>query len=71
LYRQRSVVVSEDIPEDEPASRLVPDKWVWGGLFTSVAAGTVLVWFVFGYEGIKPWATILGFLMGAVLSHLG
>ncbi|CCO31732.1 Putative oligopeptide transporter YGL114W [Rhizoctonia solani AG-1 IB] len=43
LISKRSVVVSEDIPEDEPASRLVPDKWVWGGLFTSVAAGTVLV----------------------------
>ncbi|KAJ1307878.1 hypothetical protein OPQ81_001958 [Rhizoctonia solani] len=71
LILRRAVVVTEDIPEDEPASRLVPDRWVWGGLLTSVALGTFLVWFVFGYEGIKPWATLLGFIMGAVLSHLG
>ncbi|KAH7341438.1 oligopeptide transporter [Rhizoctonia solani] len=71
LLSKRAVVVTEDIPEDEPASRLVPDRWVWSGLLTSVVFGTVLVWFVFGYEGIKPWATILGFVIGAVLSHLG
>ncbi|CAE6408806.1 unnamed protein product [Rhizoctonia solani] len=71
LLSKRAVVVSEDIPEDEPTSRLVPDKWVWSGLLASVVVGTVLVWFVFGYEGIKPWATVFGFIMGAVLSHLG
>ncbi|KAF8674098.1 oligopeptide transporter [Rhizoctonia solani] len=71
LLSKGAVVVSEEIPEDEPASRLVPNKWVWSGLLASVVVGTVLVWFVFGYEGIKPWATVLGFIMGAVLSHLG
>jgi len=29
------------------------------------------VWYVFGSEGIKPWATVLGFGMGAILSLLG
>ncbi|KAL5634620.1 hypothetical protein ACGC1H_002609 [Rhizoctonia solani] len=71
LLSRRAVVVSEDIPEDEPASRLVPDRWVWRGLLASVVIGTVLVWLVFGYKGIKPWATVLGFIIGAVLSHLG
>ncbi|CAE6447144.1 unnamed protein product [Rhizoctonia solani] len=71
MLSKRTVVVTEDIPEDEPASRLVPDRWVWSGLLVSVVLGTVLVWVVFGYEGIKPWATILGFIIGAVLSHLG
>lgn len=64
-------MVADEIPEDEPESRLVPDRWVWGGLITSIIVGTLLVWIVFGYEGIKPWATVLGFLMGGVLSHLG
>ncbi|CAE6414382.1 unnamed protein product [Rhizoctonia solani] len=71
LLSRRAVVVSEDVPENEPASRLVPNRWVWSGLFASVIVGTVLVWFVFGSEGIKPWATVLGFIIGAVLSHLG
>ncbi|KAG8759591.1 hypothetical protein FRC12_009722, partial [Ceratobasidium sp. 428] len=71
LVSKRLVVIGEEVPEDEPESRLVPDKWVWGGLAASVLVGTILVWVVFGYEGIKPWATILGFLIGGVLSHLG
>jgi hypothetical protein len=29
------------------------------------------VWAVFGAEGIKPWATLIGFVMGGLLSILG
>ncbi|KAG8744162.1 hypothetical protein FRC10_010731 [Ceratobasidium sp. 414] len=71
LVSKRAASVGEEVPEDEPESRLVPDKWVWAGLAASVLVGTILVWVVFGYEGIKPWATVLGFLIGGVLSHLG
>ncbi|KAG9104215.1 hypothetical protein FRC06_004432 [Ceratobasidium sp. 370] len=71
LVSKRVATVGEEVPEDEPESRLVPDNWVWGGLGASVLAGTILVWTVFGYEGIKPWATVLGFLIGGALSHLG
>lgn len=55
----------------EPEERLVPIKWVLYGIGTSLLGGTSLVWFVFGSEGIKPWATVLGFALGAVLSLLG
>ncbi|KAG9120314.1 hypothetical protein FRC07_004233, partial [Ceratobasidium sp. 392] len=71
LLVQQVIVVDEEVPEDEPESRLVPNRWVWGGLVTSVLIGTILVWVVFGYEGIKPWATVLGFLLGGVLSYFG
>jgi hypothetical protein len=57
--------------EVEPSSRLVPESWVWSGLGASVFGGTVIVWFVFGYEGIKPWATVLGFVLGGGMSLLG
>lgn len=60
-----------DIEDFEPTERLVPTRWVLWGLGCSVAAGTFLVWIVFGAEGIKPWATIVGFLMGGLLSILG
>ncbi|QRV89685.1 OPT oligopeptide transporter protein [Ceratobasidium sp. AG-Ba] len=71
IVSKRVTVVEEDVPEDEPDSRLVPNNWVWGGLLVSITLGTILVWVVFGYEGIKPWATVLGFMIGGVLSHLG
>ncbi|QRV74989.1 OPT oligopeptide transporter protein [Ceratobasidium sp. AG-Ba] len=71
IVSKRVTVVEEDVPEDEPDSRLVPNNWVWGGLLVSTALGTILVWVVFGYEGIKPWATVLRFMIGGVLSHLG
>lgn len=61
----------ENIGDFEPSERLVPTRWVLWGLGSSVAAGTFLVWIVFGAEGIKPWATIIGFLMGGLLSILG
>jgi F0F1-type ATP synthase assembly protein I len=61
----------KDDDEVEPLSRLIPTRWVLTGLIASVVFGTVVVWMVFGYEGIKPWATLLGFLMGGAMSLLG
>ncbi|KZT73505.1 OPT superfamily oligopeptide transporter [Daedalea quercina L-15889] len=60
-----------DDKEVEPPERLVPMRWVAWGLVGSVVFGTVLVWAVFGNEGIKPWATFTGFIMGGLLSVLG
>ena len=57
--------------EFEPDERLVPTSWVLWGLAGSILLGTVLVWAVFGDEGIKPWATLVGFVMGGLLSVLG
>jgi hypothetical protein len=57
--------------EVETAGRLVPMKWVISGLIGSICVGTILVWIVFGNDGIKPWATLIGFLMGGLLSILG
>ncbi|KIM29771.1 hypothetical protein M408DRAFT_22638 [Serendipita vermifera MAFF 305830] len=57
--------------EVEPPSRLVPTKWVVWGLCFSIVSGTLIVWFVFGSEGIKPWATILAFALGGGMSLLG
>ncbi len=56
-----------DFKEDnecETADRLVPQSWVLIGWSISVILGTFLVWIVFGHEGIKPWATFLGFVLG-------
>lgn len=64
----------DEDPEDmetEPPERLVPLSWVWTGLSASAILGVVLVWAVFGNEGIKPWATALGLLLASVLSLLG
>ena len=60
-----------DSKEIETDDRLVPMKWVAWGLGGSVVFGTFLVWIVFGNEGIKPWATFIGFLLGGLLSILG
>jgi len=57
--------------ELETSDRLVPVKWVINGLIVSIMVGTILVWMVFGNDGIKPWATLIGFLMGGLLSILG
>ena len=57
--------------EDETSDRLVPTRWVVNGLLVSVLMGTFLVWWVFGNEGIKPWATLIGFVLGGMLSVFG
>jgi OPT oligopeptide transporter protein len=57
--------------ETETEDRLVPMTWVLTGVTTSVLIGSILVWIVFGDDGIKPWATILGFMLGGMLSIIG
>jgi len=59
-----------DTKDPETEDRLVPFKWVVIGWTVSVVIGTALVWVVFGHEGIKPWATFIGFLLGGLLSIL-
>ena len=63
--------VDNDDGEVEPLMRLVPKKWVVAGVFTSVFGGSFVIWLVFGNEGIRWWATILGFGLGGVLSLFG
>ena len=62
---------SEEDHDVETPDRLVPTRWVLSGLAASVTVGTLLVWVVFGDEGIKPWATLIGFAVGGLLSILG
>jgi hypothetical protein len=57
--------------ETETEDRLVPNDWVIKGLLLSISIGTFLVWIVFGNQGIKPWATFLGFVLGGMLSIIG
>lgn len=57
--------------EVETEDRLVPNSWVLVGLTASIIIGTILVWIVFGHDGIKPWATVLGFGLGGLLSVIG
>jgi uncharacterized oligopeptide transporter (OPT) family protein len=57
--------------ETETEDRLVPTSWVIWGLCVTIPLGVVLVWIVFGADGIKPWATLIGFLFGILLSILG
>jgi OPT oligopeptide transporter protein len=47
--------------EIESEDRLVPRQWVASGVVASTLVGIFLVWVVFGAEGIKPWATFIGF----------
>lgn len=56
--------------DEEPPSRLVPTNWVFVGGLVSVIAGAILVSVVFG-EATKPWATVLGFILAALLSLFG
>ncbi|KAF7374839.1 OPT superfamily [Mycena sanguinolenta] len=57
--------------DTETEDRLVPNTWVVGGVLVSVILGTFVVWLVFGDDGIKPWATLLSFALGGLLSILG
>jgi uncharacterized oligopeptide transporter (OPT) family protein len=58
-------------PEHEPPHRLVPMSWVRWGLGGSAALGVGLVWYVFGSDGIHPWATAVGLVLASVLSLIG
>lgn len=61
----------EDEPEHEPPERLVPTRWVTTGLAASGILGVVLVWIVFGSDGIHPWATAIGLVLASILSLIG
>jgi hypothetical protein len=71
LDRYNGKTTSESDEDVETEDRLVPMKWVLWGCTISIALGTFLVWIVFGSEGIKPWATVFGFVLGGLLSLLG
>lgn len=60
-----------DDKEIETEDRLVPVSWVVWGLISSTVLGIIVVWAVFGDEGIKPYATFVAFVVGGVLSILG
>ena len=70
-FRGQNSDMAPETKEVETEDRLVPMSWVVWGLSGSVVLGTILVWLVFGDEGIKPWATLIGFVMGGLLSVLG
>jgi hypothetical protein len=70
-YFVKRDVGEDDDEEVETPERLVPLGWVGWGMGASVVVGTFLVWLVFGNDGIKPWATVIGFAIGALLSVLG
>lgn len=61
----------DEEPEHEPPERLVPNSWVLWGLGVSGVMGVILVWFVFGSDGIHPWATAIGLLLASILSLIG
>jgi hypothetical protein len=61
----------DEDPEHEPPERLVPLSWVYWGLAGSGVLGVVLVWVVFGADGIHPWATAVGLVLASVLSLIG
>ena len=61
----------DEDPEHEPPERLVPDSWVKWGLLGSGVLGVVLVWLVFGADGIHPWATAVGLVLASLLSLIG
>ncbi|KAH7106261.1 OPT superfamily oligopeptide transporter [Auriculariales sp. MPI-PUGE-AT-0066] len=71
LLSKSNAVSGDEESDDEPPSRLVPTSWVLAGVAGSIALGTVLVWALFGSQGIKTWATAIGFLLGCLLSILG
>ena len=69
-WTSREVRNAADDVEVETPERLVPLRWVYWGFGTSVVLGTVVLWVIFGNEGIKPWASLLGYAIGGLLSIL-
>jgi hypothetical protein len=57
--------------EKEPPERLVRTRYTLWGLFVSALLGTLIIRVVFGDDGIKAWATLIGFVLAALLSLLG
>lgn len=62
-------VMEEEDPE--PPQRLVPTRWALWGLVGSAFFGTIIIRLVFGTQGINPWASLVGFVLAALLSLLG
>jgi len=56
--------------EVETPERLVPPQWVYWGFGASVILGSIVLWTIFGSEGIRPWASLLGYAIGGLLSIL-
>lgn len=61
----------EEELDPEPPHRLVPDSWVVIGLGCSAFLGIILVWLIFGANGISPWATAVALVLASILSLLG
>jgi hypothetical protein len=61
----------EEELDTEPPHRLVPDSWVAIGLAYSAFLGIFLIWWIFGADGISPWATAVGLVLASILSLLG
>lgn len=57
--------------EKEPPERLVRTRHTLWGLVISALLGTLIIRAVFGDDGIKAWATLMGFVLAALLSLLG
>ena len=69
-WTSREALTVTDDAEVETPERLVPLRWVFWGFGTSVVLGTLVLWTVFGNEVIKPWASLLGYAIGGLLSIL-
>ena len=69
-WTSRGVVTVADDIEVETPERLVPLRWVYWGFGTSVVLGVLVLWAIFGNEVIKPWASLLGYAIGGLLSIL-
>jgi len=69
-WTSRETQNDTDDLEVETPERLVPLQWVYWGSGTSIVLGTIVLWAIFGNEGIKPWASLLGYAIGGLLSIL-
>lgn len=69
-YDPSSDVYTED-DDTETSERLVPTKWAVWGIISSAILGTGIICFIFGASAIKPWASLIGFVLAALLSLLG
>lgn len=70
-YEQDKLDADADDEDPEPPHRLVPISWVTIGLALSAGLCILLVWAIFGKEGIHPWATAVGLVLASILSLLG
>lgn len=57
--------------DHEPKHRQTPMSWVISGLIVSTLLAVGLVYWVFGAEGISPWATVVGIVLASVFAILG